>query len=155
VGIYKKGDTGLSSGMAAVGDGISVAFWAGCSGGTPWEVSDWGNKTNFYVKEDGSLHAKGAEISGIITATSGNIAGWHINNSVAVPPFGTLPSLTSDQLEITGGGGTQQTWFTPKGIVTRGWVDGMPYPGYTDWSAEWIELVKTAYYNKMGLTGWV
>jgi hypothetical protein len=37
--------------MAARGDGSSIAFWAGCPYGTPWEVDDYDIKTGFFVTE--------------------------------------------------------------------------------------------------------
>jgi hypothetical protein len=51
-GIIKRG-TAYTTGMAGIGDNHSVAFWAGCPGGTPWEVSNYDTKTGFFITENG------------------------------------------------------------------------------------------------------
>ena len=57
IGLFKKGAQ-YSSGMAAKGDGGSVAFWAGCPGGTPWEVANYQSNTGFFVTEDGFVQCR-------------------------------------------------------------------------------------------------
>ena len=80
-GIYVKttGEGSRCTGMGARGASDSVAFWAGCPGGTPWEIDDY-ESIPFYVKEDGTvccsqLNLTGGTIDGevnIIQATIGN-----------------------------------------------------------------------------------
>lgn len=61
-----------TSGMAAIGDGSSVSFWAGAKGGTPWEMpGTWESNTAFYVREDGYLKS-----------TYGKIGGFSIKDNV-------------------------------------------------------------------------
>lgn len=89
IGILKRSknqDTGITytTGMAAKGDGLSVAFWAGCQGGTPWEVTDYDKHTGFFVTEDGKLHATDAYITGIINAQNGGtIGGWSLSETTS------------------------------------------------------------------------
>jgi hypothetical protein len=74
IGILKRGtdEKGYTSGMNARGDGGSVAFWAGCPGGTPWEVSDYDKRTGFFVTEDGTLNCSK------LNATGGKIAEFEL-----------------------------------------------------------------------------
>jgi hypothetical protein len=87
IGILKRStdEKGYTSGMNARGDGGSVAFWAGCPGGTPWEVSDYDKHTGFFVTEDGALNCSK------INATGGTVGGFGLSGV----------GLTSDYVTIT------------------------------------------------------
>jgi hypothetical protein len=54
-GLYCTSESGSTTGLAGRGDGQSVAFWAGCPGGTPWEVEDYDIKTGLFITEAGVL----------------------------------------------------------------------------------------------------
>ena len=70
---HKDGKYG--TGLGSTGGDTSPAFWAGYSGsGTnPWndaEGENWRDYTRFYVQNDGTLFARGADIDGILSTTS-------------------------------------------------------------------------------------
>lgn len=77
----------VDAGVAA-----NPAFWAGCNYATPWEATSatgsWTDQTKFYVTHEGKFVSKNAQIEGEITATSGSIGGWKIENGY----LGTLAS---------------------------------------------------------------
>ena len=60
----------------------------GVNKGTPWEkTDDWQSRTKFYVQNNGKLVAKGADISGDITATSLTLDGCKISyKDLSDPP---------------------------------------------------------------------
>lgn len=96
------------TGLNASTGNDTVAFYAGyqaassvTSGrekykGTPWENNDgkWADRTNLYIRNNGELVAKNATISGVVTATSGDIGGWKI---------GTAPLLGTTAIYSTSG----------------------------------------------------
>lgn len=134
IGILKRSknqSTGITytTGMAAKGDGSSVAFWAGCQGGTPWEVTDdFYKKTGFLVTEDGKLYATGATISGYVNAQSGKFGSLTVNSSGL---SASTWSLTDAGLVMTQGSelqiGTTKLWVedtTKTNIASSGelWI---------------------------------
>jgi hypothetical protein len=88
VGGWTIGADSLTAGTTTNGTGMSIAggatpaFWAGNT--TPASAA-------FRVYQNGNLNASAATISGAITATSGVIGGWSINDQ----------TLVSDGLNIT------------------------------------------------------
>ena len=63
-------------GMAGTDETDKPVFWAGCQGGTPWEVEDYKKQTNFFVTADGFLTCKGGTVEDlqILSGKLGDIA---------------------------------------------------------------------------------
>lgn len=96
-GIYDNNDInksnfflykGESSGWTVNGKEENWRIWAGKNK----------NQGNFGVTTEGKLHAKNAELSGSITATSGYIGGWSIGTGYIDAPF----NRTIDYLNAVG-----------------------------------------------------
>lgn len=65
-------------GMASAG---AFTFWSGADSGTPGNTPTFSGSSYFYVKSDGKLYCKNADIDGKVTADSGKIGGWTITSS--------------------------------------------------------------------------
>ena len=141
-GLYKRSTEDewgeyYTTGMAALGTGSSVAFWAGCPNGTPWEVKDSG-EIGFYVTEDGILHAKNAVIEGRITADYGMIGGWRVTPQTITKGTLTLhadeilkdsliPNAEQSAVRISCGTQEETTyerWFKYSECKREEWPDG-------------------------------
>ena len=108
-GIYKKGANNATAGMAMRGtstSGDSVVFWAGCPGGTPWEVNNYEESTGFIVLESGETKCSN------ITITGGSLSGASIteatigNTVISKNDSGTSIIAKSGELLIGGGEST-------------------------------------------------
>lgn len=77
--LYNR-QSSFGTGLSSTPTGDDPAFWAGFTGegSTPWNDTQWFDKTNFYVTNNGHLVAESADITGKITATSGTIGGYSI-----------------------------------------------------------------------------
>lgn len=104
--IYKRVDgesIDYEVGMKATSGNTDLAFYVKES------TDNWANSTNtFYIRNDGKLYAKNADITGTINATSGTIGGCSISNGVlnvdaARITSGTIatariPNLSADKI---------------------------------------------------------
>ena len=91
--------TGMHSG-SVIND---PAFWAG--GIDPWSNPDWGTQTPFYVTNGGKLYARGAEISGKVSASSGTIGGFRIGSSSIATTSGVTKTIIKTGGDVAIGAG--------------------------------------------------
>lgn len=76
--LTSENSQGKITGLATSDFAGDPAIYAG--GGDPWSDPDWISNTPFYVTNLGYLKATNANITGTISASTGNIAGWEINS---------------------------------------------------------------------------
>lgn len=83
----------------------------------------------FYVRSNGALYAKSADISGKVTATSGAIGGWKINETFIDSSSEVTSGTASTQYEVR-----IQKYASPTGsafLVRKREYDGAAYGGWT------------------------
>lgn len=95
-------------GLASTG---TYRFWSGADRDDNRGTPSFSGGSYFYVKNDGTMSCRNADISGKVTANSGSIGGWTINNG-SISNGGM--SLTSSG-SITAGNGFS---VTPSGSLT-------------------------------------
>lgn len=96
--IIKRNYLQAESGTVGMASSGNAAFWAGANlSDSSTSIPDTETATKFLVTRSGKLYCSSAEVSGKITAKSGNIGGWKITES-------RLESASGDVwLSATGG----------------------------------------------------
>lgn len=119
---YHKEDesTHIWSNYVGMG-GSTYAFWAGAAGTAETPTASAADAP-FIVKADGSMTASNADITGKITATSGNIAGWTISSDYISSWDGT--SAEGNLANRRGMSASTYSFFagTPRNSANNGWV---------------------------------
>ena len=114
-------EVGMTTGQTDNGTGWLLpeqyAFYVTrINAGNTWESA---NRTDmFYVKHNGSMYAKDADIEGKVTATSGSIGGWNIT-STQINSTGTTSGLITGLQKQDSG-----VWAIAVGATTMSsWAD--------------------------------
>ena len=91
---------------------------------------DWTSNSNvFYVRNNGQLYAKNADVSGKITASSGKIGGWNIGTNDISGENGKYKALISKSAIGTSGN------------VVFGVYDGSSWTCYMDGAGKMVDAV--------------
>lgn len=101
------------------------------SNSTPYDPTfgvKYDDSWTFYVRSNGALYAKSADISGKVTATSGAIGGWKINETFIDSSSEVTSGTASTQYEVR-----IQKYASPTGsafLVRKREYDGAAYGGW-------------------------
>lgn len=125
---YKRNNSTLGVGLAEVNSSNKdqPVFWAGYSGegDTPWENKTglWNEKTAMYISGNGILYAKGAQITGDITATKLIIRDDNDNDTdISVFTDNKIQSanIIAKKLAVGDDGGTLAGWEISGSALTN------------------------------------